>query len=48
MVTSSMFFPVKAIIYNEPTEGERIVALSTCSGGTSIMRLLVFGTIHER
>ena len=37
----------KAIIYNEPTEGERIVALSTCSGGTSIMRLLVIGTIRE-
>ena len=42
------FLRGKAIIYNEPTEGERIVALSTCSGGTSIMRLLVFGTIHER
>lgn len=42
------FLKGNAMHYTDPPEGERIVALSTCSGGTSIMRLLVFGTIHER
>ena len=42
------FLKKNAMIYTEPTEGARIVALSTCSDATSLMRLLVFGTIQER
>ena len=42
------FLKGNAMHYTDPPEGERIVALSTCSGDTSVARLLVFGTIHER
>ena len=41
------FLRGKAIIYNEPTEGERIVALSTCSGRHQHHAVAGFGTIHE-
>ena len=37
----------KSVIYTEPREGCRIVALTTCYGDTLMSRLLVFGTITE-
>ena len=41
------FLKGNAMHYTDPPEGERIVALSTCSGDTSVARLLVIGTIRE-
>lgn len=41
------FLKKNALIYTEPVEGERILALSTCSGTTDVARLLVIGTIRK-
>ena len=45
---SFAFLRENALIYTEPAEGKRILALSTCSGTTNVARLLVIGTIQER
>lgn len=42
------FLEENARIYLQEERGDRIVALSTCSGDASTTRLIVFGTIRER
>ena len=39
------FLKENAIQYETPKSGERIIALSTCTGDASTNRLLVFGTL---
>ncbi len=41
------FLKENAQIYVEPEAGKRVLALSTCSGDTSIKRLIVFATIQD-
>lgn len=42
------FLSENALRYEKPTEGRRIVALSTCTSASDTDRLVVFGTIREK
>ena len=42
------FLQKNALRYDVPREGERIVALSTCTSANTTDRLIVFGTIREK